>query len=297
MLEAFFRRWWLYVLPVILLGAIGVVSVAGASTKYRSTGVILVSRQTLLSEISSLNSNTNNFGVQSPATYTSDQINTVLNTDNFLESVITTAGLQSAIDSGAITRDQVRASIGASPRGDELVGIASSTSDPELAYRLAQATIESYVQWEIDNLKTDSAAAVTALEQLVARQEQLVSQAGGTSLDATALQQARDQLTSYRAQLDQARQVGEQTATDVAQRLRVIDQPEQPTAPESGRKKAVQTLLLFVALGVVVAGAALVTVTLLDHSVRYTEEVEDRFDLPVLATVPDSPSARLSVGL
>ena len=88
-----------------------------------------------------------------------------------------------------------------------------------------------------------------------------------------------------------ARLAGTQTTTDVTQRLRIVDSPEQPIAPEPHRKKDALTLMMFLALGTLVSAAALVVGTLMDHSVRYGEEIEANLNVPVLATVPNSPGA------
>ena len=79
-----------------------------------------------------------------------------------------------------------------------------------------------------------------------------------------------------------------QTTTDVAQRLRVVDSPVEPVAPERHRRKDALTLMLFLTLGAVVSGAALVVGTLLDRSVRYGDEVEAHLHVPVLGSVPSS---------
>src|SRR4051812_36332753 len=103
MFETFFRRWWLFLIPVVLLGAIGVYSVLGAGTRYRSSGVVLVNTDTLLSKLA-LNSSGSNFRGDTAATYTSRQVNTLLQTDGFLDTVISNAGLDDSLESGAVTR-------------------------------------------------------------------------------------------------------------------------------------------------------------------------------------------------
>ena len=51
LLETFFRRWFLCLLPALLLIGVGVESVATAQSKYVSKGVLYVESETLLSKL------------------------------------------------------------------------------------------------------------------------------------------------------------------------------------------------------------------------------------------------------
>ena len=64
-----------------------------------------------------------------------------------------------------------------------------------------------------------------------------------------------------------------------------------PFAPEAHRRKDAMTLMMFMMLGALVSAAALVVGTLLDRSVRYSEEIAAHLNVPVLATVPNSRGA------
>ena len=291
MLETFFRRWWLFLLPVVLLGAVGVYSALGSGTTYRSIGVILVNRNTLLSELSAINSSSDGFGGDTPATYTSRQMNTLLQTDGFLDTVIDKAGLNEAVDTGALTRQGIRRSVGAQAAGDELVGVIAGTDNAELSLRLATSAIDSFKDWEVNNLQADSGAAITALQSRIDEQKDLIKSATTSGVEPTTLAQLKGQLSAFEQQLAQAQQVDQSSASDVAQRLRTVDEPVLPTAPESSRQQDIQTVALFLVLGAIVSAAALVVLTILDRSVRYGEEIEARLHLPVLATIPDSPAA------
>jgi uncharacterized protein involved in exopolysaccharide biosynthesis len=314
LLETFFRRPWLYVVPLVPFLGLGIATVTGTDASFRSTGVILVNRATLLSEINPIRGGQNSFGWDTPAAYTSRQINTVLGTDQFLGSVLTEAGLTGALTSGALSPLDVRNSVQARAEGDELVSISASTSDPELSFRLAQATIASYLQWEIDNNVSDSSSAQTFFESTLAPYEQRLEEAR-TSLEryvnanpfvgdpinrpveqqveitrlTEAVNEADRQLSTAKNQINAARQATAQSSTDVAQRLRIVDSPDQPSAPESRRMQDLQTLVMYIVLGTLVSAAALVVGTMMDRSVRYSEEIAQRVHVPVLATLPDSP--------
>ena len=170
LLETFFRRWWLYLLPMVLLVALGASVIAGRGTRYHAAGVIQVNRDTLLEPDHVGRGNQNNtFGFDSPATYTSRQFNTLLGTDSFLDSVIKEAGLTTSVESGALTHARSSAGRFGSPlRVTNLIVVNASSRDPELSYRLASATIASYLQWQIDTDVTQSQSAEQFFESLLA---------------------------------------------------------------------------------------------------------------------------------
>ena len=60
LLETFFRRWWLYMLPAVLLVAVGAQSVVTAKKEYVSKGVLYVESETLLSKLTGSDPATNN---------------------------------------------------------------------------------------------------------------------------------------------------------------------------------------------------------------------------------------------
>jgi len=315
LLETFFRRWWLYAIPAVLLMSLGVATVLGKGPTYRASGVIQVNRDSLLNQITSVRGQ-NSFGFDTPATYTARQFNTLLGTESFVESVIKNAGLTTAVKSGALTQDSVRHSIWAAPNGDELLVVNAASRDPELSYRLAGATMSSYLQWEIDNNVTQSQSAEQFFESLLVPYQQRLDDArsqlakyvaahpaaGGADTRPAdeqveiatlteAVTRADDQLSTARASLNSARLANAQTTTDVSQRLRIVDEPAKPFAPEGHRRKDAMTLMMYMMLGALVSGSALVVGTLLDRSVRYSEEIEAHLDVAVLATVPNSRGA------
>ncbi len=314
LLETFFRRWWLYLLPMVLLVALGASVIAGRGTRYHAAGVIQVNRDTLLNQITSGGNQNNTFGFVSPATYTSRQFNTLLGTDSFLDSVIKEAGLTTSVESGALTHQGLRRSLWVAPQGDELIVANASSRDPELSYRLASAMIASYLQWQIDTGVTQSQSAEQFFESLLApyqtrlddAREALVTYtsahpAAGSDADrpveeqlqiaslTEAVTRADDQLSTARSQLSAAQIANAQTTADVVQRLQVVDNPTKPFAPEPHKKKDAITMMMFLVLGAIVTAAAVVVGTLLDRTVRYPEEVEAHLGVPVFAAVPSHP--------
>ena len=177
LLERLCRRWYLYLIPPMLIIAGGLAMILQQEAPYRSSGVIRVSGQTLLSEITSVRGDSS-FGFDTPAIYTSREINTLLGTELFTESVIEAAGLTEAVATGALAvlRTERRES-GRRRAGDLLVRVNVTGQNPEVSYRLATATIESYLQWQIDDNVTDSRSAEEFFEGLLAPYEERLQEA------------------------------------------------------------------------------------------------------------------------
>jgi uncharacterized protein involved in exopolysaccharide biosynthesis len=260
LLETFFRRWWLYVLVLVPFLALGVVTIGSSRTTYRSTGVYSVNKYTL--ENSALGNKTENpFGNDTAAVYTSRQINTLLGTNDFLKTVISNAdGVQANIDSGALTEQQVRGSIGVAADGDLLVAINAVSPNPTLSQNLAAAIMPSYVQWLTDPAKAQDSP-----------------NASSDQTDPNLIAAAAQDAAINRGVINGS--------------IRTVDRPEAPLGPEPHRKKDAVTLVLFLLLGLMVMAAVVVVATLLDHSVRYSDEIEMQLHVPVLAIVPDSRTA------
>jgi hypothetical protein len=249
--------------PVALLPE-GKASPPWSAASYRASGVILVNRDSLLNQITSVQ-NQNSFGFDTPATYTSRQFNTLLGTDAFLKSVIIGGGLTSAIDSGAITAQGLRKSLWAAPDGDELVVINAKTPNPELLP--ARVNDQSYLQWQVDNnvrrANRPSSSSVPVAPNkssiMPARRSRPTSgirRLGATpTVPPTSRSRSRPSPRPVNRADDQphaghrssARLASGQASTDVAQRPASSTPPEQPTAPRTSSEEGRAHLMLFLA--------------------------------------------------
>ena len=88
LLESFFRRWWLCLVPVLLLAGLGARLVMGQSQAYRSIGSVNVANSTLVATLTDVRGNPS-FGYDTAAGATSKQVNSLLQTDQFLRDVVT----------------------------------------------------------------------------------------------------------------------------------------------------------------------------------------------------------------
>ncbi|HWL42377.1 MAG TPA: hypothetical protein VNQ73_05490 [Ilumatobacter sp.] len=313
-LEALFRRWWLYLVPIVLFAGIGVALVDQRSTEYRSFGVLRVSGRTVLSEITQVGANSR-FGYETPAAYTSREINAVLGTEAFIESVAERAGLGPALVTDPSTAASLRDSIWASASSDLLVQVNARAHTPDLAQAVARATVDSYLQWQIDDGVSDSHLAeeffLTMLEPYQDRldaardelQEYVARHPGPGDLAERPLDEqlelgrltsevdrADDQLATATQALADARLASAQTEAEVSARIRTIDPPYLPDAPEARRRQDALLLMLMLIAGSIISAAAVAASALLDRTVRYPDETETHLDVPVLIVVPSDPN-------
>jgi capsular polysaccharide biosynthesis protein len=309
-LEAFFRRPWLHLLPLILMLALGAATVASMKPQFLSVGILRATNESLLNDITAANSN-QGFAFESPATLHSNTINELLRTDEFIDQVAQAAEVSTAEAQLGVLRSAIRSSIGAFPDGDNLVRVTAKTDFPEDSERLAEATIDAYraaaVQSQTDQspsteefltLRVQEAEqrlneANQALDAFIDQNPQLSTETARIA-DQTALnrlQGATDRAqTQYNAALDAldaAQLATAQAETVVNQRIQEIDDPG-PGIKESVVRKQGMTLILFGVLGVMLSLALVIVTATLDRTIRIPNDITARFGLDVLAVVPDT---------
>lgn len=309
LLEAFFRRPWLFLLPIVIALAWGVTSAVGTPTEYRSVGTISATRESLIGDLTQT-PNDQAFSYESPATVTARNVNELLRTREFLTTVLTNAGVELSDGSNDFLFLVVRQSVGAFADGENLVRIGATTDDPVQAERLASATLDAYRQWNIDADVAESTRAETFFTDLVAETQLAVDAAREALRDFLVenpvdieaerplvqtldIERLQADLTRAEARNDAARQqlaearLSTLQATDVVeQRLQVVDRPEVPAFPEARLRKAITTVAVFLVLGTLIATALLVVTALLDRTIRIPEDIEANNGLAVLAVVP-----------
>jgi capsular polysaccharide biosynthesis protein len=308
-LETFFRHPVVHTLPLIMLLAFGVISAMGATKEYRSSGVLNATSGTLLSE---LTGSSNAFGYESSANVTSRNINQLLSTQAFVEDVVSRAGVESAIQTGQLTYDDVRTSVSSWPQGDNLVAVAATTPWPEVSQRLASATLEGFVEYVVGNDILDANVRIATYESI--RDENLEryndalddlneyveSHPAGSEdarpiseqLDISRLQaaasRAEDAYITATGNVNDARLAADVARTVVERQLSIIDHPGLPSVPVDGLRKAVFTVGVFGVLGALLAIGVVVLASMLDRSVRNPGDISSGLGVEVLATVPST---------
>ncbi len=310
MLETFFRRWYLYLVPLVAVLGLAISNVSSTPTEFASAGVITTSNASLLSELTEVG--TTPFTFETPASLTSRKISSLLGTDAFARKVAVGAGVSDALDSGAITLNAIRFAITTYPAGDELLTVRATTIDPDLSQRLAQSTIDSYIEEVIDVELTQAQTAETVLRRRLDRHQAELDTARAALADyvnenpgpaigerpfdeqvtidqlSSAVERADTQFGQTLNQYDEAQLVTEQTRADIDQRIRVIDPPTRPFAPEPTIRGTVLTVGLYIVLGTLLSIALVAVVTALDHTVRREADIEAQVGLDVVATVPNA---------
>lgn len=307
-LETFFRNPVLHLLPLILLSGLGLYTGLQTDDEYRSVGMLNATSGTLLNDLTQSGAGT--FGFESPATTTSRNINERMGTEQFLDEVIDRARLRSAVESGQITRDELRSSVSASARGNNLIAVTATTPRPEQSQLLSQAVSDTFVEYVVQNDLGDQQVRVnfheTQLEEYERRLDDasdeyesyieeneiaeeddrpFVEQLAIERLEQN-LERATDSFLDAQARLDEANLAADAARAVVARQLRVIDPPEVPTAALSTRRDAAITFVTFTALGTILAFAFVVARALLDRTVRVPDDITARVGLDVLAVVP-----------
>ena len=313
LLESYFRHRWLYLLPIVLMTAIGVLYVINAKPVYRTAGVVYVQQRSLLSSINAVTPDS--FLWVTPAQAKSAELTDLLNTDAFIRAVIQGTDLESRMDKGPDmveeTIDEVRNSVWTEPAGDNQLVVASAHENNVIAHQLVSSVIENHIQWQIafnrdesesaqefftsliDVYQVELTKARSAMEDFLLEHpeplrgnrpaiEQLQIERLQTEIELAAVRYASALDKEENAQLAMA-----QVESDVRQTYFLIDAPEFPEKPDTSRRDAALSVVIFTIVGVILSAGLIVVVTLIDRSIRFPIDIRYTLELPVLTEVPD----------
>jgi hypothetical protein len=307
--ESFFRRWPLYLLPLLLLIGVGVLQATKITAQYRSVGVLNVASNPLLSDVSPLGG-TGSTTFETPSAATTRMINELLRTDVFVKSVGEHAGLKGALDSKLVTLAQIRARVGASSTGDRLLAVGASWPDATTAAQLVISTIAQYTDHVLQVEIRQSSEAETFWTGLSTAYKKALTDAQATLQNyvvanplprigdrpaeqtlaintlSGVITQAQSQLTNADNKVEEARLATQQARSQTGDSLQLVDPPEVPIAPDSVHRQQALTLAVYLFLGLFVLAAILLVSTLLDSSVRAAEDIDVATGLAVVATIP-----------
>jgi capsular polysaccharide biosynthesis protein len=308
-LETFFRKPVLYLLPVFLLTALGVMTAMNSSKEYQSTGVLNASAGSLLNEITE---QSRSYGFERPSTVTARNINNLLRTSVFLGTVIQLAELDDEVDNGFLTTDQIRSAISARASGDTLVAVSATTQVPELSQALASGTLRGFVEYvksqdiadaqvRYDTYQSLYDANVRRLQEAEqeledyllahpedANGERPITEELEVDRLSTAQRRAEDAIQATQTDLTDATLARDVASTVVDRQLRILDEPGMPGAPTSGVRDKVMTVGIFFVLGAALSLAFVVLAAVLDRSVRLPSDISSKFGLEVLGVVPSA---------
>ena len=309
--ETIFRRWWLFTLPIVAMVAIGVTTVRSNDQEFRSTALLSVRSETLLGTL--LDGGSGSFSWESPAQSMSREMNELLRTDDFVENVVGTAGIDTSL-AGFATIQDARDAIWASARGEGLVSVTAATQDPVASHRLTEATIDAFVQSVIDSSVAQSLAAQDFLSELVEGYERdlnaanaevdafLLANPGGDGAQLSASEQIElDRLRTIASRaetrydgavrsIEDAELSVQRDMADAEQRLNVVDRPVVPAAPEPTLRRDVMVVGFFLVIGLLLSAVWVAVAAALDRTIRWGGDVGSRLDVELLGVVPYLPA-------
>jgi capsular polysaccharide biosynthesis protein len=313
--DSYFRHRWLYLLPILVMAIFAVVYTLTREHVYISSGVIFTEQTSLLSSLTSVQSE--GFSWNTPAQDTTNQISDLIRTDAFIRAVIQGTDLEAEMDKGEpVVREtiyEVRRRIWASVAGTSQVQISAANTNPHIAYQLAQSTIDTFIQWKINLDRTDSVTAGDFFQELIQGYRTDVTQAQQTlrsyleahpepvrgarpdteELEIQRLQADLDFAGTRLAQAldkaEEARLAETQVESNIRQKYTVVDAPGLPDRPATSRRQIAMNASVFLAVGALLSVIAVLGATVIERSFRTPLDVKQALDLPVLAVVPDVP--------
>jgi uncharacterized protein involved in exopolysaccharide biosynthesis len=308
MAENGFRHLVLFLIPILSIGAVGVMLAKRSAPPYRSSGTLIATVNPLLGD-QVIGNNFQQY--ETPAAGTSRLINEQLRSDSFIKTIADAAGLSKALDSGLVTTDVIRSNVWATARGASLLSVTATWADPATTARLVNATIDSYTNYVAESVASDSSAAKAFYEQqkreaqsdvakaevdLKAYSDTLPPLARGEDRPievqlqlerlSAVLEDAQARVTASDSKIAEAQLAVDQSRSEAGRNLRVVDAPNLPTAPESTLIKQAITILVFLVIGALVSGVALFLTTLLDQSVRTLGDVQALASSDNVAIIP-----------
>jgi len=315
LVESYFRHRWLYLLPIAVMTASAIVYVSSMSPTYVVSGTLYVQNGNLLSSLTDIRPD--GYSYITPAQATMGELYQLLNAKAFLRAIIQKTDMEVKMgadaESVATTITEARDAIWLQELGSNLVMIAAQHEMPRTAQQLAEATIETYIQWKINLNREESVAAQNFFTDLIKTYQSEVEPARqaldnylkthpkplqGDRLDEeaaeikrlqNALDSVEERLRRAENQEESARLALIQAESTVRQSYFVVDAPTRPLAPERSKKDMLITLAIFIMAGFGISVVGIVGGALLDDSLRFPIDVVHGLNLPVLTIIADSP--------
>ena len=316
LLESYFRHRFLYLLPIVLMLAIGTGYVVRTPPKYFTSGTLYVQSQTLLTSLTS--NYGNGFSWVTPAQATVNDLRELLQTNAFVRFAIQSTPLEAKMSGGQQevndTIDEFRSSVDFQVLGDNLVMFSGTHKDPQVAQQIAMAAVSTYVQWKLNADNQDSTVAQDFFAKILGpyqtdldkaradltaylnqhpqplRGERPASEQVQINLLQDKINKAAEQLASAKANQEQARLAQAKSESSVRQNYSVIDAPVVPSRPTTSNRDKLKTIGMFLAAGLFLSIAGIIGGALLDRSLRFPIDVRHGLDLPVLAMTPKASS-------
>jgi uncharacterized protein involved in exopolysaccharide biosynthesis len=311
LLESYFRHRWLYLLPFVLMSALGAFYVTQLPPVYIVRGTLYVQQQTLLNSLTSLQNN--GYSWRTPAQATVSELGELMQTEAFVRAVIAKTPLEAGMSGGPKqvqrTIDRYRESVWLAALGDNLVGFYAKDEDPQLTQQLVAATMDMYLQWKVNGDRQESLVAQEFFAQLIppyqeelkrardaltayvqahpapVRGERPVEEQLQVDQLQSALDVAQQRLLNAVSKDEEARLALAKTESDARNAFVMIDAPVVPAEADVSLRRLAFSLAIFLAAGAILSLAGVVGGALLDRTFRFPIDVRHALGLPVLATI------------
>jgi capsular polysaccharide biosynthesis protein len=312
LLESYFRHRWLNLTPIALAAVVGAIFVSLQSPEYVASGQLYIQNDTLLASLTATSATGDWWTTASQKT--TDEINELIGTKAFVRSAIQKTDLEKNMSAGPVAIDETityfRDSISVSPSTNKLVDIIAKSEDPNLSHQMVVATMDAYVQWKINTDYQESVAARTFFNGLIQPYTDQVDAARNdltTYLDRypepvrgtrspaeqmelarlqAAVQDAEARLKSAQDNEENARLSLAKSESLTRQTYLVIDQPELPRDPKVSKGAMLQSVAVFIVVGIVLSVVVAAGGAVLDRTLRFPVDARHGLSLPVLAMVP-----------
>ncbi|NJN18379.1 MAG: hypothetical protein HC822_20050 [Oscillochloris sp.] len=150
--ESFFRNRGLYQLPVVLMILLAGLYVMFAPRVYVSKGTLYVQQDSLLASLT--NSSGGGSWWITPSQAAVNEFRELMGTNAFVRTIASKTDLEHGImlDPGATDRViwEIRQAVSFSSLGDNLVSFGATFRDPKITQQIAQASIDTYLQWRLN---------------------------------------------------------------------------------------------------------------------------------------------------
>ena len=176
-----------------------------------------------------------------------------------------------AVPQAKLDGEEVGEKVTVAPEGEsELIEVAATDPNPKLAALLANEFSHQFIEFsrEVETAKIERAQKVAETKY-----EGLSSAEKEDEVGETLNRRIRELETFAAIQTGRA---------EVAQPATV---PQEPSTPQTKRNVALGVLL-----GILLAALVVLLLEQIDRRIRDPEELESIFELPILGTIPDSPT-------
>lgn len=309
--EALFRRRWSYLMTLLVPLLLAVPVYIFVPPNYKVRGTVYVQSESLLTALST---ETNTPSWVNFAQQTLSEAQSLLYTESFASSVIDKTAWRDKLYISPKEREKVieeyRKAVTISAEGNNIVVFSAEDPDPLVAVQLATETMNAYVAWRTNFIRTDSEIAQNFFTDLVARYEEDLARAEQDLRDylmlypdpvrgtrsseeqfeidrlTSAVSDAADRVRDAREKEENARLAYTKATTGALQEYLVIDAPSVPTDPPS---RLMRIALIFgggFALGMFLVIARLALTLAVDRSLYFPLDVLHGLKQTTLALLP-----------